>query len=105
MADKNLPVDMIIVEPTSIAGEHMAVGTVIKKMDAELALDLAGSGKARPATPELVEEYKKRAKEKEAADKAKLEAEAAKAAGSSEALAAVIASAVAEALKAKPAAA
>lgn len=57
MADKNLPVDMIIVEPTAVDGTHVAVGTVFKKMDSELAMDLAASGKARPATPELIEQY------------------------------------------------
>jgi ketopantoate hydroxymethyltransferase len=101
MADKNLPVSMIIVEPTAIAGKHVEVGTVIKNMETELAMDLAGSGKARPATDELIAEFKARAKEKEAAEKAKLEAEAVKAAGSSEALASMIATAVAQALSAK----
>ncbi len=55
--DKNLPVDMIIVEPTVVEGKHLPTGHVIKKCDTELAMDLAGSGKARPATPELIEQY------------------------------------------------
>ena len=55
--DKNLPVDIIIVEPTAVDGKHLAVGHVIKNASAELAMDLAASGKARPATPELVLQY------------------------------------------------
>lgn len=65
--DKNLPVDVIIVEPTAIEGVHYAVGRVIKNASTELAMDLASSGKARPATPELIERYnpKKKAKKPE----------------------------------------
>lgn len=101
--DKNLPVDMIIVENTGIEGKHVEVGTLIKNMDAQLALDLAGSGKARPATPELIAEFKERAKAKAEAAKAKAEADqvaAANALGSSEALANVIAAAIAKAIEA-----
>lgn len=101
--DKHLPVDMIIIENTAIEGQHIEAGTVIKKMEAELALDLAGSGKARPATPELIAEFKAREKAKEAAEKAKAEADqnaAANALGSSEALANVIANAIAQAVAA-----
>jgi hypothetical protein len=96
--DKNLPVDMIIVENTAIEGEHVEAGTLIKKMDAQLALDLAGSGKARPATPELIAEYKERAKQKADAEKAKAaaEAEAAAKAGDPKAFADAIAAAIAK---------
>lgn len=103
--DKNLPVNMIIVEPTVIDGKHVAVGTVIKNCETELAMDLAGSGKARPSTPELVEEYKKRIQNQQAADNAvaeakeKLQAEQANA--NSDALAKVIGSAIASALAAQ----
>lgn len=103
--DKYTPVDMILVENTAIDGEHLEAGTVIKKMDAELALDLAGSGKARPATADLIAEFKERAKQKEAAAKAKAEADALAAAnvvGGADALAGVIAAAIAKALEAKP---
>lgn len=95
--DQHLPVDMIIVENTAIDGKHIEVGTVIKKMEAGLALDLAGSGKARPATDELVAEFKARAKEKEAAKKAAAEAAAISAAnsiGNADALSAMIANAI-----------
>lgn len=68
--DKNLPVDMIIVEPTVIDGKHIAAGTVLKKCETELAMDLAGSGKARPATEELIAEFKARAAAKAATEKA-----------------------------------
>ncbi|HAJ72435.1 MAG TPA: hypothetical protein DCO68_10195 [Methylophilaceae bacterium] len=62
--DKNLPVDMIIVEPTVVEGVHLAKGEVINKCPTELAMDLAGSGKARPATPELIAQYSKPTKSK-----------------------------------------
>ena len=67
--DKNLPVDIIIVEPTAIDGKHFAVGTVLKNVETALAMDLAGSGKARVATDELIAEFNARAKAKEAAAK------------------------------------
>jgi hypothetical protein len=104
--DKHIPVDMILVEATAIDGEHFEAGTVLKKMDSELALDLAGSSKARPSTPELIAEFKERAKHKEAAAKAKAEADqlaAANMAGGADALASVIAAAIAKALETKPA--
>lgn len=101
--DKNLPVDIIIVEPTVISGKHVAAGLVIKNCETELAMDLAASGKARPATEELVAEFKVRAKAKEASDKAAAEAaeqSAANALGNSTALANVIANAIAAAVSA-----
>jgi hypothetical protein len=55
--DKNLPTDLIIVEPTAVEGKHLPVGHVIKNASTDLAMDLAGSGKARPATPELIALY------------------------------------------------
>lgn len=101
--DKNLPVDIIIVENTAIDGKHIEAGTVLKKQPADLAMDLAGSGKARPATDELIAEFKARAKAKQDADKAAAEAaekEAANALGNSAALANVIAKAIATAVAA-----
>lgn len=96
--DQHLPVNMIIVENTAIDGKHIEAGTVIKNMEAELSLDLAGSGKARPATDELIADFKARAKTKEAAEKAVAEAAAVAAAnsiGNAEALSAMIANAIA----------
>jgi pyruvate/2-oxoglutarate dehydrogenase complex dihydrolipoamide acyltransferase (E2) component len=99
--DKNLPVDMIIVMATVIAGEHVEVGTVIKKVDTELAMELASAGKARPATEELIAEYKKRAAQKAAAQKAAEEKAAAAVAAtmSPDAFAAILAKAIASAGK------
>jgi hypothetical protein len=107
--DQHLPVDMIIVENTAIDGKHHAASTVIKDMEAQLALDLAGSGKARPATPELIAEFKARAKAKADAEKAAAETAATAAAnslGNAEALSTMIANAIAAgiaAAAAKPA--
>ena len=101
--DKNLPVDMIIVEATAIDGEHLPQGTVIKKMNAQLAMDLAGSGKARPATDALIAEYKARAKAQAEADKAKAEADALGSAQNQSVLAELIGAAIAKALATKPA--
>jgi hypothetical protein len=101
--DKNIPIDMIIVEPTVVDGKHIEAGTLLKKVDTELAMDLAGSGKARPATEELINEFKARKAAKLAAEKAAKEAEeiaAANALGNSEALANVIANAIATAVAA-----
>lgn len=94
--DKNLPVDMIIVEPTAIEGVHVEQGTVFRKMDALLAMDLAGSGKARPATDELIKEFEDRKAAKKAADEAAAEAAkvaAANALGNTDVLASLIADA------------
>lgn len=61
--DKNLSTDIIIIEPTAVDGKHLPIGHVIKNASAELAMELAAGGKARPATPELIEQYNpKRAK-------------------------------------------
>lgn len=103
--DKDLPVDMIIVEPTVIDGKHIEVGTVLKKVEAPLAMDLAGSGKARPATEELIKQYKEQKANQAAAEKAAKEAadkaQAEQAHANSDALAGVIANAIAAALKAQ----
>ena len=101
--DKNLPVDMIIVEPTAIDGEHVEVGTVLKKCETELAMDLAASGKARPATPELIKQYKDLADAKAKAAKAAAEAAeiaATNALGNSAALTKAVADAIANGIKA-----
>jgi len=103
--DKNLPIDMIIVEPTAIEGKHVEAGKVIKNCDASLAMDLAGSGKARPATEELIKEFKVRKENQTAAEKAAKEAAekalAEQAHANSDALAVVIGNAIAAALKAQ----
>lgn len=97
--DKDLPVDMIIVENTAINGKHYEAGHVVKDCDPGLAMDLASSGKARPATKDLIDEAKKRAQvKKEAEENAKklLETNAATALAGSEAMAAIIGQAVAQ---------
>lgn len=55
--DQNTPIDIIIIEPTAIEGKHLPIGHVIKNASAELAMELAAGGKARPATPELIKQY------------------------------------------------
>lgn len=67
--DKNQPVDIIIVAPTAIDGEHLAVATVIKKCPVDLAFELAGAGKARVYSKELESELKKQVAAEEAAAK------------------------------------
>lgn len=67
--DKNQPVDIIIVAPTAIDGEHMPIATVIKKCPIDLAMELAGAGKARVYSKELETELKKQAASEEAAAK------------------------------------
>jgi hypothetical protein len=67
--NKNLPVDVLVVEPTAIEGEHIGVGTRINKMDADLAMDLAGSGKVRLYTKELEKDLDARVKAEQAAAK------------------------------------
>ena len=100
--DKNVPVDMIIVAPTAIDGEHMEIGTVLKKCDTELAMELAGAGKARPWTKELEKDVLAQKKSEEAAVKARESANALAGAGiSTAALADAIAQGVAAALAAQ----
>lgn len=97
--DKDSPVDMILVENTAINGKHFEAGHVVKECDPLLAMDLASSGKARPATKELIEEAKKRAQvKKEAEENAKklLETNAAAALAGSEAMATIIGQAVSQ---------
>lgn len=45
------PVDIEIVEHTYIDGELKVQGTQLKQVPAELAMELAGAGKARLASP------------------------------------------------------
>lgn len=52
------PVDVIACESFKFDGEHVERGTVIKSMDALLAMELAGSGKVRAATKEALDEVK-----------------------------------------------
>lgn len=67
--DKNQPVDVIIVAATAVDGEHLPVATVIKKCPADLAMELAGAGKARVYTKELEAELKKQVESEKAAAK------------------------------------
>ncbi len=69
--DKNLPVDIIIVAPTAIDGKHLKTGTVLKKVEAELAMELAGAGKARLYSKELEADIKKQVEAEDAAIKAR----------------------------------
>ena len=52
------PVDVIVTESCKIDGEHVERGTVIEGMAPELAMELAGAGKVRAATPEAIKEVK-----------------------------------------------
>lgn len=52
------PVDIILVENTGIDGEHVPAGTVLLGVDGDLAMELAGQGKARVATEADVEKAK-----------------------------------------------
>lgn len=65
--DKNLPVDLVVVEATKIEGEHVAVGTVLKKVDTEFAFELGAAGKVRSWSKELEADMKARAKAEAAA--------------------------------------
>jgi hypothetical protein len=71
--NKNLPVDVLVVEPTAIDGEHISVGTRINKMEPDLAMDLAGSGKVRLYSKELEKDLDARVKAEEAAAKKRAE--------------------------------
>jgi hypothetical protein len=50
------PVDVIAVESFRLNGEHVERFTVIKGMEADLAMELAGAGKVRAATKEALKE-------------------------------------------------
>ena len=52
------PSDVIVIESCKIDGEHVERGTIIKDMSVELAMELAGAGKVRAATPEAVKEIR-----------------------------------------------
>lgn len=67
--DKNQPVDIIIVAPTAVDGKHLAVAAVIRKCPTDLAMELAGAGKARVYSKELEAELKKQVASEEAAAK------------------------------------
>ncbi len=43
------PVDIVLTENTGIEGTHHAAGTVLKQVEADLAMELCGQGKARLA--------------------------------------------------------
>ena len=44
------PVNLMVIENTSIEGKYVEAGTVLKNVPAEMAMDLAGAGKVRVAT-------------------------------------------------------
>lgn len=52
------PVDILIIENTKIDGREVNAGEIIEGCEAQLAVDLAGAGKARAATPQAIEEFK-----------------------------------------------
>lgn len=52
------PVDVIVTESFKLEGDHVERGTILKEMDAEQAMELAGAGKVRAATPEAIKEVK-----------------------------------------------
>lgn len=45
-------VNLIAVDAFKIEGQHVAVGTLLKDVEADLAKELAGAGRARLATAE-----------------------------------------------------
>ena len=55
-------VNIIITDAVKIDGKHHAIGEVLTDMEAELAKELAGSGRARLATAEEVAAAAKAAK-------------------------------------------
>lgn len=52
------PVDVIAVESFRLEGQHVERFSVIKAMEPDLAMELAGAGKVRAATEEAVKEAK-----------------------------------------------
>lgn len=50
------PVDVIAVESFRLNGDHVERFTVLKSMEADLAMELAGAGKVRAATKEALKE-------------------------------------------------
>ena len=52
------PVDVIACESFKLDGEHVERGTIIKGLAVEIALELAGSGRVRAATPEAVKQVR-----------------------------------------------
>lgn len=56
--EKGKPVDVIAVESFRLEGQHVERFTVLKSMDADLAMELAGAGKVRAATEEALKEAK-----------------------------------------------
>ncbi|GAA4419919.1 hypothetical protein [Acidovorax lacteus] len=43
------PVDIVLLEPTAIDGQHFDRGTLLQGVPGDLAMELAGQGKARIA--------------------------------------------------------
>ncbi|HSH98875.1 MAG: hypothetical protein ACAH07_06000 [Methylophilaceae bacterium] len=76
--DKSVPVTIILIENTAIDGKHLEAGTILKDVNPELAVDLAGSGKAALATEDRVKQVKDRIKAEKAAAAERAEAAAAR---------------------------
>lgn len=62
MAQKSKTVTLFATTAFKLDGEHVAQGTILKDVEAELAKELAGAGRARLATPEDLAAAKKPAK-------------------------------------------
>lgn len=101
------PVDLIVIEATRIDSEPVEVGTVLKQVPPDLAMELACGGKVRVATDELVAEMKKVAKAQRERAATDADAAASSRAAADERMAALVGAAVRAALDAagvKPAA-
>lgn len=70
MIQEEKKVDVIVVEACKIDGKHIECDTEIKGMDANFAMELAGSGRVRVATDKLRAEVAERKKQAAAAAKA-----------------------------------
>lgn len=61
------PVDLMTIDPFKLDGEHVAKGTVLFGVDAEMAKELTGAGRTRLATDDEVAAVRKAAKKEAAA--------------------------------------
>ncbi len=93
------PIDVLVIEDTKIDGKEVAAGTVLKKIDAQLAMELASGGKVRAATEDALSELKRNQANAAKAAEARAAAEAQRTAATQAASAEVVAAAVAATLK------
>ncbi len=64
---ENKPVTVVVAEAfKGENGEHLEIGTVLKDMPADQAMELAGAGRVRLATKEAIAELKALAESKKA---------------------------------------